>query len=77
MRRFLVDLGRVLADLFWVFVATVIALTIVLVGGMAAHIAAGPTAGLLFVNEGLVLVAMGLLGWLALVGRHRYGRLRR
>jgi hypothetical protein len=77
MRRFLIDLGAVLADLFWVFVATVLALTVVLVGGMAAHIAAGPQASLLVINEGLVVLALALIGWLVVVGRHRYERLRR
>lgn len=74
MRRFLVDLGTVLKDLLGVFAVTVLALTVVMVGGMAAHIASGPAASLLVINEGLVLVALALLGWLALVGRYRYER---
>lgn len=74
MRRFLVDLAVVLRDLFWVFVATVLALTVVLAGGMAAHIASGPTVSLYVVNEGLAVLALALLSWLVLVGRHRYER---
>lgn len=70
--RWLVDLGVVLADLLTVVAVTATALTVVLVGGMAVHITAGPLAGALFVNEGLVLVVLGLLGWLIFFGRHRY-----
>ena len=74
MRRFLVDLAAVLRDMFWVFISTVLALTVVLVGGMAAHIASGPKASLFVINEGLVVLALALIGWLAVFGRHRYER---
>ncbi|MFJ8966091.1 hypothetical protein ACIRG5_42545 [Lentzea sp. NPDC102401] len=74
MRRFLIDLGTVARDLLRVMAITVLALTVVLVSGMAVHIGAGPEASLYVINEGLVAVALGLLGWLTIVGRHRYER---
>lgn len=74
MRRFLADVGTVARDLLRVAAITVLALTVVLVSGMAVHIGAGPEASLHVINEGLVAVALGLLCWLALVGRHRYER---
>lgn len=74
MRRFLADFGAVVRDMTWVFVVTVLALAVVLVGGLVAHVAAGPAASMLVVNEGLVLVVLALIGWLVLFGRHRYER---
>lgn len=74
MRRFLVDLGTVARDLLAVLAVTVLALTTVLVAGMAAHIAAGPAASMFVINEGLTAVALALLGWLMVFGRHRYDR---
>lgn len=72
MPRWLVDIGVVLADLLTVVAITAAALTAVLVAGMAVHIKAGPLAGALVVNEGLVLVALSLLVWLIFFGCHRY-----
>lgn len=74
MRHLRADIGAVLRDLLPVLAATIGALAIVLVAGTVAHAKSTPLVGALVVNEGLVLLVLGLLGWLVLVGRHLYSR---